>query len=201
MRMKDAWTRNRRSLVIIAAAAAALAVAGGGIAYASIPDSSGVIHGCYKANANGNPTALSVIDTAGSGGHCPTNQKALDWNQTGPQGPTGATGATGPAGPPSALGLQLVQANASVPNDTDQTVWALTASCPSGYKAVGGGFQTPGPRDVVGNFFVVLQSRPGSSGSLDSNGWFVDIQRIGPNDTGNLGSQQFAVWANCLPTS
>jgi hypothetical protein len=189
---------KKRFLIIAAIAAVMLSVAG--VAYASIPDSSGVIHGCYKATANGNPTALSVIDTAG-GGHCPTNQTALDWNQTGPQGPTGATGATGPAGPPSALGLQLVQANAIIPNDTDQTNWTLTASCPSGYKAVGGGFQTPGPRDIVGNFFVVLQSRPGSSGSLDSNGWFVYIQRIGPNDTGNLGSQQFAVWANCLPTS
>jgi hypothetical protein len=59
------------ALVVLAVAAA------GGIAYASIPDSSGVIHSCYK-NATGD---LRVID-ADAGGDCLPNESALDWSQT-----------------------------------------------------------------------------------------------------------------------
>jgi hypothetical protein len=68
-----------------------LGLVAGGIAYASIPDSSGVIHGCFKATGG----ALRVIDT-GAGGACNSSERVLDWNQAGPQG---ATGPAGPAGP------------------------------------------------------------------------------------------------------
>jgi hypothetical protein len=58
-----------------------------GIAYATIPDSGGVIHGCY-AKKDG---AVRVVDP-GAGGACdPKKEAALDWNQTGPQGPTGTS--------------------------------------------------------------------------------------------------------------
>jgi len=75
----------KRLLVTLAVAGLAL---GAGIAYASIPDSGGVIHGCY-ANKDG---SLRVIDP-GSGGACDSKKETpLAWNQAGP------TGATGPAG-------------------------------------------------------------------------------------------------------
>ena len=78
-----------RTLIAVAAAVAALAAAG--IAYATIPDSSGVIHGCY-ANKDG---SLRVIDT-GSGGSCDAKKETpLDWNQAGAAGPKGATGPSG----------------------------------------------------------------------------------------------------------
>jgi len=78
----------KRLLVTLAIAGSALA---GGIAYASIPDSSGVIHGCY-ANKDG---SLRVIDT-GSGSTCDAKKEtALSWNQKGPTGSRGPTGATG----------------------------------------------------------------------------------------------------------
>ena len=73
-----------------AVAAAIVAVVGitvGGIAYASIPDSNGVIHGCYNTD-NG---ALRVFGKTKDYQQCNATEKALDWNQT------GATGATGPA--------------------------------------------------------------------------------------------------------
>jgi hypothetical protein len=66
-------------------AAALLLLTAGGIAYATIPDAGGVIHGCYK-NSNG---ALRVIDT-GAGATCSAAETALAWNQTGPPG-SGAT--------------------------------------------------------------------------------------------------------------
>ena len=74
---------------------------------ASIPDSSGVIHGCYNTSlAHGSPVgALRVIDTDKADGSCAGWEAPLDWNRrgvTGPTGPTGAigpTGSTGPTGP------------------------------------------------------------------------------------------------------
>ena len=74
-----------------------------GVSYASIPDSGGVIHGCYKPSNKATP--LKVIDTARTS-KCPNGYDSIVWNQTGPQGPvgpqgqTGATGATGQQGPP-----------------------------------------------------------------------------------------------------
>jgi hypothetical protein len=73
-----------RLLVTLAVAGVAL---GAGIAYASIPDSGGMIHGCY-ANKDG---SLRVIDT-GAGGACdPKKETPLNWNQKGPTGPSGTS--------------------------------------------------------------------------------------------------------------
>jgi hypothetical protein len=85
---------------IIAAAVAALALAGA-VAYATIPDSGGVIHGCYQRN-NGQ---LRVIDT-GAGQTCNPSESAISWNQTGPSGPQGPAGAAGPQGPAGSQGVQ-----------------------------------------------------------------------------------------------
>jgi hypothetical protein len=75
-----------RGLVSVAAIVAALAIAG--IAYATIPDSTGAIHGCY-AKKDG---SLRVIDT-GAGGACDAKKETpLDWNQSGPPGPPGPSG-------------------------------------------------------------------------------------------------------------
>src|SRR5262245_1414850 len=99
--------RSRRA---VAVGLVALAVSAGvaTLAYASIPDGNGVIHGCYSVNGQGQvdgSASLRVIDPASTnpnGQACKNNERALDWSQTGPtgrQGPTGATGPTGPQGP------------------------------------------------------------------------------------------------------
>ena len=93
------------------------AVLVGGVAYAAIPDSSGVINGCYQKKV-GN---LRVIDSS-AGQSCRHSEVPISWSQTGPQGPpgpqgpkgdtgatgpkgdTGATGATGPQGPQGPAG-------------------------------------------------------------------------------------------------
>jgi hypothetical protein len=95
---------RRASLVVAAVGAGALAV--GGIAYASIPDSAGVIHGCYQKTANGvqPPGSLRVIDP-GSGQSCNGYEVPLTWNQTGPQGPTGPKGDKGDPGPAGPQGV------------------------------------------------------------------------------------------------
>lgn len=79
--------------IAIGTAAACMLTAGGWLtAYASIPDSSGVIHGCYNKGSG----SLRVIDTSVS--TCHGGATPLDWSQTGPQGPQGPQGPAGPAG-------------------------------------------------------------------------------------------------------
>ena len=81
--------RGRLSVLI----AVGVGLAAGGIAYASIPDGTGVIHGCYKTTGG----SLRVIDTS-VGGTCNSSETPLSWSQTGPKGATGARGPTGAAG-------------------------------------------------------------------------------------------------------
>ena len=97
----------------IAAVALLAVLAAVGVGYAAIPSADGVIHSCY--NASSNPSGQLRIIDAEAGGKCAKNEKALDFNQRGPQGPKGdtgpqglqgvqgGTGATGPAGPGASI--------------------------------------------------------------------------------------------------
>ncbi|HEY1774568.1 MAG TPA: collagen-like protein [Solirubrobacteraceae bacterium] len=91
---KKPWVR------VAGLAAIALAIAG--TAYASIPDSGGVIHGCYLRGIG----SLRVVDSPSQ--RCINGlETAIQWSQTGPQGPQGIPGpkgATGPQGVPGAQG-------------------------------------------------------------------------------------------------
>ncbi len=75
---------GKRTLVC---SAAVTAVAVGSIAWAAIPTGAGVIAGCYEKMTG----ALRVIDSE-AGANCRPSERALEWNQTGPQGPPGAAG-------------------------------------------------------------------------------------------------------------
>lgn len=73
----------------------------GFIAYASIPDASGTIHGCYKRSGG----TLRVIDFPAQ--QCDARAEIqISWNQTGPQGPAGPQGPIGPQGPAGPTGPQ-----------------------------------------------------------------------------------------------
>jgi hypothetical protein len=78
-------------VIVAAVAAVATAVVVGGVSYASIPDPSGVIHGCYKAA--GSAHELTVVNSAKTT-QCPAGYKRLNWSQTGPQGTPGTNGVT-----------------------------------------------------------------------------------------------------------
>jgi hypothetical protein len=88
---------------LIVAGAVGLAIGFGASVWATIPDPSGEIHGCYKAQ-NGQ---LRIVD---QGQVCLASETAIQWNATGaagtpgPAGPTGPTGPTGPAGPTGPTG-------------------------------------------------------------------------------------------------
>ena len=65
-------TRARATATI--AALAVVVVAGAGVVYGSIPDSGGIIHGCYKSNGQ-----LRLINPATSG--CDPSETPLAWNR------------------------------------------------------------------------------------------------------------------------
>jgi Collagen triple helix repeat (20 copies) len=156
---------SQRGIRLLLATTVLLALAAG-IAYASIPDSSGVIQACYQ-KVNGQ---LRVIDTS-KGGTCNSSETALSWNQTGPigakgttgakgstgangingqkgatgppgaNGTNGAKGATGPKGP--AGGLDSVQVVSQNVAGTGGFV-TLFVDCPAGTTLTGGGAQILG---------------------------------------------------------
>jgi type VI protein secretion system component Hcp len=121
--------RPRRRLLKAGAGLAVLSVAGlvAGVAYASIPDSAGVIHGCIVNNqvflgpAKG---TVRIIDADTD--KCQPNETAIQWSQTGPAGAPGTPGAQGmpgPTGPQGATGQ-------NAPDPTPNSIVIGTASVP-----------------------------------------------------------------------
>lgn len=87
----------------ILAIGGALAIMVGSVAIvkAVIPDTAGVIHGCYKNNSG----TLRVVDSPSQ--VCAGGETALNWNQTGPQGPAGSGG----NGEPKAYGRVTIDSS------------------------------------------------------------------------------------------
>ena len=79
-------------LRLLALAAGAVLVVSVGVAYSAIPDTGGVINGCYKKHGGdddeGGKGQLRVIDTA-KGEKCKKSETALSWNQKGEKGDKG----------------------------------------------------------------------------------------------------------------
>src|ERR1041385_9129186 len=163
--MQTTNVHRRRRIGILVAVGGAVALAAGA-ASALIPDSSGVIHGCYN-DTNGN---LRVVNGPSD---CRNHETAIQWNQTGatgaagPTGPTGPIGPTGPAGPTGPTGpqgasgvanLHVVSQNVSFPSGTANR----EVDCPSGEHATGGGF-------LMNTGDVPFQSSP----NLSATGWIV----------------------------
>lgn len=189
----------------------AVGLVGGGAAYASIPDASGVIHGCLQKNV-GN---LRVIDPSTDA--CRSSEVALDWNQTGPtgpigpKGPTGATGAkgatgangpTGAAGPTGPAGLVGLKVVVSLPvivagHTEDET----TVSCPAGDIAISGDTFI-NPDIAVGELELVNLGSFNNgffSGTLTNkpltNRWTVDVANEGE------AGQSYQAYATCVTAS
>jgi collagen triple helix repeat protein len=106
------WTGRRFGLVALVVG---VGVAVGGIAYASIPDSNGVIHGCYR------PTSGQLIVIKSNGKGCEKGWTPLNWNQTGVTGPTGLNGPKGTTGPTGATGLTGVTGATGLTGTTGAT--------------------------------------------------------------------------------
>jgi hypothetical protein len=131
-----------------AAALVAMLVIGAGVAYASIPDQTGTIHGCYKTGDG----KLRVIDTD-AGETCLQSEVSLDWNQKGPQGATGPQGPQGPAGPTGQQGPQGIQGI--------QGIQGPQGPAASGMAMIGGGADNYGFGTTIGMFTYGPDREPG----------------------------------------
>ena len=174
---------TRRAALV--AAPVALCLAGGGVATAAVVSQTPtIINACAKKD-NG---ALRVSK------YCHHDEMPISWNQTGPQGapgpqgvagpqglagPQGPAGPKGPAGPQGATGPQGPAGFASVQQVSNQqtlpsgAAGALTAMCPAGTVATGGG-------GIVGTGgglgLVISQSQPTPLSGGTPNGWIVTAE-------------------------
>lgn len=153
----------------------------GGVAYASIPDAGGVIHGCRK-NSDG---SIRVVDSD-LGQTCASGWTALNWSQTGPPG------ATGPAGANGVSGFEIKIQTAVVPTGPRGPDAGAFVLCTQGKQALGGGGTATRPDEVL------HESKPidfYTSGAAD--GWKVAFRQLDPDDSGFT----ITVWALCASVS
>jgi len=173
-------TISRRAAAFLVVAVAL--VLGGTYAYASIPDSGGVIHGCFN-NTNGQ---LRVFDPAATKpGPCSQTESALDWNQIGPQGPQGIQGPQGPQGPkgdPATIdNLKTIVVSKDFSIGTFENQEG-TVTCPAGSVVTGGSYW-------FGDGDVPIHQPNGN------NGWTVEAS------SGFFDPDHFTVFALCLEFS
>jgi hypothetical protein len=124
---------------VVAAVAVIVLLAAAGVAYATIPDGGGVIHGCFTKSGG----SLRVIDAGVV--NCKSTESALNWNVAGPPGPQGQQGPTGPqvpAGPqgPSGSSHGYIVSTSQVPVAAFPVYSqvALLSSVPAGIYMVWG---------------------------------------------------------------
>jgi hypothetical protein len=153
--------------------AAAVLAAASGIAYAAIPGSDGVIHGCVNSSG-----AVRVIDP-GAGGSCSSGESALNWNLTGAKGATGLQGAPGPPGNPGPAGSSGYEREVQQFNTDQNGDGTGEVDCSSGKRVLNGGFEPSSTQPLH-----AITSRPNDDGT----GWIVSM-------TGGVGS--FVVTAIC----
>jgi hypothetical protein len=168
---------------VAAAVVVVAAIAAGGIAYASIPDSNGVIHGCYK-NTNG---SLRVIDSGGKG--CQIGETPLDWSQTGPTGPTGATGASGASG---VSGYEIVSDTTTNTTSSGGVNGFFSVTCPQGKKAVGGGGSAVDGIGAIGVNDGVRASLPTNGGAS----WLIAVWVDNPSNVSGFTVTVYAICEN-----
>jgi len=161
---KNWWVAGLASFTVVVVA----------IVQAAIPDPSGVIHACYRANGN-----LRLVDRSS----CTSSETALTWNQTGPQGPAGTPGPHGPPGSPGAAGLagyEIINTRETLPLNGSIEV---TANRPTGKRVIAGGYVAPSVLDTASS------SRPEGD-----KGWHVEFKSNG-------GNGEASVYAICVSVS
>lgn len=199
---------SRRVRLAAGAAATAAAALVGGVAWSAIPDSGGVIHGCYQKQQG----MLRVIDDAA--GTCRPAEVAISWNTVGPQGTPGPQGEQGPPGPqgpqgeqgsqgeqgpqgpegpqgPQGPGLSGFEVATHGEPSGDSVFVTSIATCPSGKRLIAGGFSVLGAvGDVEGDGPRVIRNH-----KFNNETWIV--QTVAPSDYGDRAYTVFA-HAHCV---
>jgi hypothetical protein len=125
---------TKRDFVAAAAGALAASALAGGVAWAAIPDSSGVIQGCY--NSGGNLKVVSELP-------CPHGYTSLPWNQQGPKGDPGLDGVS-----PTVTQLSPGDANcpdggAGLMDASGSTVYVCNGAAGADGQSFAGTFTSP----------------------------------------------------------
>jgi hypothetical protein len=123
-------TRRSKWQARVIATLAVSAVVAGGIALATIPDGSGVVHACYLKSGG----ALRVIDNSVTS--CSQNETELTWNNVGPRGPQGLPGPQGPIGPAGPQGPQGATGSAGPQGPTGPQGQAGESGSSHAYTAI-----------------------------------------------------------------
>ena len=173
----------------IAASAVALTTMGG-VAWAAIPATDGLIKGCYAKTSGLLGVSYSkgdvrIVDSAES---CRSYETEITWNQRGPKGDPGMAGPAGPTGPAGAQG----------------PAGPIGAQGPAGPVGPAGPQGVPGPAGTAGGIagYEVVRASTGGFGSDLTDD--VEVMAYCPNGkkamSGTLsavqplfGAQEFAV--------
>ena len=172
--MSQKILRTRRGVLIATAAIVALGIAAG-VTYATIPDGSGVIHGCFTTS-NG---ALRVIDTD-AGGTCKKGETSLNWNQTGPQGQAGQNGTADAFGRIDADGTVMAPLSKNV-SQANVTHPQTGVYCIGGLVVNG---QPYSPKIAIGNGVAsVAQDANGNSIPHPDSDAIIEARALGDQAT------------------
>jgi hypothetical protein len=168
----------RVNRMILAATGAVIAAAiAGGVAYATIPDGSGVFTAC-KLNATG---TIRLIDPSTSGllGRCsPSLETQIRWNEGGPKGPVGDKGPTGDPGAKGAAGDRGPTGDKGLAGDPG----AKGATGDKGLQGDPGSKGEPGDKGLAGD-----------KGPAGDKGLTGDRGPVGPAGPPGAGATQFFV--------
>ena len=180
--------RARRQTVVITSIVGGLLLAAAGISWASIPDASGVIHGCYVASATNTSIGVApllILDSAKA--RCPSGYTQITWNQTGPQGIQGVPGSRGPSGPAGPAGAtgSPGPSGPSGPAGPAGATGSPGPSGPSGPPGPSGPAEQP-PVEVV--TWTVTSNVAGIAVSTTTFGSGDTIKSLSASATGDLNA-------------
>jgi hypothetical protein len=128
------------------------------VAYAAIPDGSGVIHGCYLRHGD-----LRVIDPS-AGQSCGASETPLEWNQQGPKGEPGAPG------PSDAFALEHPVGAGEVRVFTDRWTTIAAVDAPPGDYVVGASLFAANIGAGSGLLYCVVRVGDENAQAIDSIG-------------------------------
>jgi hypothetical protein len=150
-------TMTKRDLVAAAAGALAASALAGGVAWAAIPDSDGVIQGCYNSGGN-----LKVVPEL----PCPKGWTSLPWNQQGPKGVPGADGVSPSVTQLSPGDVHCPDGGAALTDAAGSTAYVCNGAAGADGQPFAGTFRSPNGEYSISVTDAGITLRHGTSNSI-----------------------------------
>jgi hypothetical protein len=194
MRFSLSGRIRRLALVVVV-----LGLVGGGLAYATIPDSGGVIHGCYSPNGANAPNGAQLNIINSDSASCSKGQKEITWNQTGPQGEAGEAVAFAGVGlfgaVNAATSKNVVSANVTHPADGLYCFGGLGFQPRSVVVTPISGINAnlePTNIDTIATATVVFPPETTAFGCADTD--TVRVRTVAASSPATLTNRPFMIW-------